>query len=249
MVSDLINAFGRVGGFGVRAFRHALSPPFFWRETVEQMDSLGFRCLIPVVAVLAPLGAVVSLQGLLILRIFGAEPLISSLIAASVFRELSPGIASLMVAAQAGSSMAAELGTMRVKDEIDAQEVMAVNPFKYLIVPRIIAGTLMTPVLNVVGVATGVFGGYVIAVQMRGVSHGVFMSNLYNFLRPADLVQGIVKAGVFGFIISLLSCYHGFHASGGAAGVGRAANCSVVRSILCILVANYVLTSAFLGTT
>jgi len=246
-VLDFVKAVGRVGGFGIRAFRHSLSPPFFWRQTVEQMDSLCFRCLIPVIAVLAPLGAVVSLQGLLILKIFGAEPLISSLVAASVFRELSPGIASLMVAAQAGSSMAAELGTMRVKAEIDAQEVMAVNPFKYLIVPRIIAGTLMTPVLNVVGFVTGVFGGYVIAVNLRGVSHGIFMANLYNFLRPVDLAQGIVKAGVFGFIISLLSCYYGFHASGGAAGVGRAANRSVVYSILCILVANYILTSAFLG--
>lgn len=247
MVPDFVKGFGRVGGFGADALRDALRPPLFREQLIGQMHSMCFRCLIPVIAVLAPLGAVVSLQGLLILRIFGAEPLISSLIAAAIFRELSPGIASLMVAAQAGSSMAAELGTMRVREEIDACEVMAVNPMKYLILPRLAAGTLMTPILNVVGFVTGVAGGYFVAVVLRGVSHGVFMANLYNYLALMDLVQGIVKSAVFGAVISLISCYNGYYTTGGAAGVGRAANRSVVHSILCILVANYFLTSAFLG--
>jgi len=249
VIVGFVKGVGRIGGFGVHTFRHALTPPIFWRQVVEQMHNMCFRCFIPVAVVLAPLGAVVSLQGLLILRIFGAEPLISSLVATAVFRELSPGLASHMVAAQAGSSMAAELGTMRVKDEIDAQEVMAVNPFKYLILPRLIAGTLVTPLLNMVGVTMGVLGGYAVAVGMRGVSHGAFMGNMYNFLKPMDLVQGVAKAAVFGFIISLISSYNGYHVTGGAAGVGRATNRSVVHSILCILAANYILSSFFLSIT
>ena len=248
MILQFVKGFGQVGNFGLRVLRHGLNRPFFWGQTVEQMHGMCFRCLIPVVTVLAPLGAVVSLQGLLILRIFGAEPLVSSLIAASIFRELSPGIASLMIAAQAGSSIAAELATMRVTSEIDAMEIMAVSPYRYLIMPRILACIVVTPLLNVIGVVTGVLGGYLVAVKLRGVSHGAFMGNLYNFLDPMDLVQGLVKGAIFGFIISLISSYNGFVATGGAEGVGRAANRSVVQSILCILVANYFLTAAFLGT-
>jgi len=247
MLERFIKSLGSMGIFAGSAVAASVKGPSIRHETALQMELTFRRCILPVTAVLVPLGAVVSLQGLLIFRIFGAEPLVSSLVAASVLRELSPGIASLMVAAQAGSSMAAELGAMRVKEEIDAQEVMGVNPLSYLVMPRLLAGTLMTPMLNLVGCVGGLFGGYLIAVCGNGVTHGAFMANLYNFLRPADLWQGVVKATVFGAIISLVSCYNGFHVKGGAAGVGTAANRSVVQSIVAILVANYFLTSAFFG--
>jgi phospholipid/cholesterol/gamma-HCH transport system permease protein len=209
------------------------------------MQVIGYRCLIPVIAVVIPMGGIVSLQGLIIFRLFGAERLLSSLLFTSIFREIAPGVASMMVASQAGSSMAAELGTMRVKDEIDAQEVMAVNPLKNLILPRLVAGTVMNPLLTVIGCVLGIVGGWLVAVPLKGVNHGAFMANLYVFVTMADVYQGLTKALIFGVIISAVSCYHGFHATGGAAGVGRAANRAVVQAVVALSIVNYFVSSAF----
>jgi len=245
---ELVRTIGAMALFSGGALLSSLRGPFFWRETFRQMERMFSRCVVPVVAVLLPVGGVVALQGLIILKIFSAESLLSGLVSTGVLRELSPGIASLMVAAQAGSSMAAELGAMRVKEEIDAQEIMAVNPLNFLVTPRLLSGILVTPALNIVGCLSGIAGGYLVAVVLKGMNRGIFVANAYNFLHLSDLWQGIVKTVVFGTIISVVSCYNGYHVTGGAEGVGKAANRSVVQSIIAIIICNYFLSSAFLGT-
>jgi phospholipid/cholesterol/gamma-HCH transport system permease protein len=236
---------GGIVGFSARAVWASRRAPYFVHETLRQMYEMGSRCLVPVVAVVVPMGAIVALQGLIIFRIFGLERLLSGLLFTSVFREIAPGVASMMVASQAGSSMAAELGTMRVKGEIDAQEVMAVNPLQNLIMPRLITGTVMNPLLTVVGCVLGIVGGWLVAVPLRGVNHGAFMANLYSLVTMADVYQGLTKAVIFGAIISMISCYHGFHATGGAEGVGRAANRAVVQAVITLAIVNYFVSSAF----
>ncbi len=244
-VRNFLSGLGGITALTVGAVWASRRPPFFLRETVRQMVMIGYRCLVPVMAVVIPMGGIVALQGLIIFRIFGAERLLSSLLFTAIFREIAPGVASMMVASQAGSSMAAELGTMRVKDEVDAQEVMAVNPLKYLIMPRLIAGTIMNPLLTVIGCVLGVVGGWIVAVPLKGVNHGAFMANLYSLVTMADIYQGLVKATIFGAIISGVSCYHGFYATGGAAGVGRAANRAVVQIVMALSIVNYFVSSAF----
>lgn len=242
-----ITELGAIALFGFRSLSWALTPPFFFRETLKQMARVGGRCLVPVICVVAPFGMIITLQGLQIVNLFGVQRMLSSVLAVSLLRELSPGLSGIMMAAQAGSTAAAELGTMRVKDEVDALSVMAVNPFQYLIVPRLIALTLMCPLVNAIACFSGILSGYVSAVILKGVNRGAFMANLYSFVEIMDIWGGIIKTLVFGFIIGLVSCYYGYHVSGGAEGVGKAANDAVVRSIIAFLGVNYFLTSALLA--
>ncbi|MCX6339532.1 MAG: ABC transporter permease [Candidatus Aureabacteria bacterium] len=238
---------GAIALFGIRSISWALRPPFFFRETLRQMARVGGRCLVPVIGVVAPFGMIITLQGLHIVNLFGVDRMLSSILAASLLRELSPGLCGIMMAAQAGSTAAAELGTMRVKEEVDALSVMAVNPFQHLVAPRLIALTLMCPIVNAIACFSGIISGYVSAVILKGVNRGAFMANLYSFVDIIDIWGGIIKTLVFGFIIGLISCYYGYHVRGGAEGVGRAANDAVVRSIITFLGVNYFLTSALLA--
>jgi len=238
---------GAIALFGIRSLSWALRPPFFFRETLRQMARVGGRCLVPVIGVVAPFGMIITLQGLHIVNLFGVDRMLSSILVASLLRELSPGLCGIMMAAQAGSTAAAELGTMRVKEEVDALSVMAVNPFQYLVAPRLIALTLMCPIVNAIACFSGIISGYVSAVILKGVNRGAFMANLYSFVDIMDIWGGIIKTLVFGFIIGLISCYYGYHVRGGAEGVGKAANDAVVRSIITFLGVNYFLTSALLA--
>jgi phospholipid/cholesterol/gamma-HCH transport system permease protein len=244
---QFIVEIGAIALFGIRSLSWALRPPFFFRETLRQMARVGGRCLVPVIGVVAPFGMIITLQGLHIVNLFGVDRMLSSILVASLLRELSPGLCGIMMAAQAGSTAAAELGTMRVKEEVDALSVMAVNPFQYLVAPRLIALTLMCPIVNAIACFSGIISGYVSAVILKGVNRGAFMANLYSFVDIMDIWGGIIKTLVFGFIIGLISCYYGFHVRGGAEGVGKAANDAVVRSIITFLGVNYFLTSALLA--
>ena len=158
-------------------------------------------------------------------------------------RELGPVLTGLMVTGRAGSAMATELGTMRVTEQIDALYTMAVNPVKYLVSPRILAGVFMMPVLAIVTDFVGVLGGYFVAVKMLGVNSGVYIGRTVDFVQAQDIFDGLIKASVFGLILSIVACYHGFNTTGGAAGVGEAATKSVVMGCVLILVADYFLTS------
>jgi phospholipid/cholesterol/gamma-HCH transport system permease protein len=239
-----ISELGAIALFGARTLLWALRPPYFFRETFRQMALTGERCLLPVIAVVAPFGMVITLQGLAIVHLFGVERMLGSILVVSLLRELSPGLTGIMMAAQAGSTAAAELGTMRIKEETDALSVMGVNPLQYLVAPRLVAITLMCPIVNAIACSSGIASGYVAAVLFKGVNRGAFMANLYSFVRAIDIWGGIVKTLVFGFIIGLVSCYYGYTVKGGAEGVGKAANDAVVRSIITFLGVNYVLTSA-----
>jgi phospholipid/cholesterol/gamma-HCH transport system permease protein len=167
------------------------------------------------------------------------------IVALSMAREMGPVMTALMVNARAGSAIAAELGTMRVTEQIDALQIMAINPIHYLVVPRIWSGILVVPLLTAVNILVGIVGGYFVGVILLGINPGVYMNKMINMLEPADLVQGMVKALVFGLILTLVGCYKGYNTYGGAEGVGRATTEAVVISSVSILIGTYVLTSLF----
>jgi phospholipid/cholesterol/gamma-HCH transport system permease protein len=188
-------------------------------------------------------GMVLAIQTYYGFRMFGGESLVGATVALSMTRELGPAITALMVTGRAGSAMAAELGTMRVTEQIDALYSMSVNPVQYLIMPRVIAGILMLPVLTVVSDFIGIVGGYFVGVGLLNINSGIFMARIVEFVDLDDIVNGLIKASVFGLILSLVGCYKGFHTSGGAAGVGRATTPSVVISSVSILISDYFLTA------
>lgn len=243
-----LEALGRFGRFTAQVAVRAVRPPWFLGEAARQAWTTTVRCLLPVVAVTAPFGMVMSLQGLEIFEMFGAQRLLSSLVSVAVLRELSPVLASVLVAAQGGSSCAAELGAMRIREELDATEVMAVDSIRFHVVPRVLALTLACPLLNVAGSAAGMVGGYLTAVLVKGEPSGTYLAEMWNLTGPADLWGGVAKTTIFGATIGLVACYHGFHARGGAAGVGRAVNDTVVHSVVAFIIMNYFLTSAFFGS-
>ncbi len=238
---------GRFAGFAAAVLRRTLTGPRFISSTLSHCWTTTLRCLLPVVAVTAPFGMVMSLQGLEIFDMFGAQRLLSGLVSVAVLRELSPVLASVLVAAQGGSSCAAELGAMRIKEELDATEVMAVDSLRYHVVPRVLALTLACPLLNIAGSAAGLVGGYVTAVMLKGEPAGTYIAEMWALCGPADVWGGLVKTTVFGLTIGLVATWHGFHARGGAAGVGRAVNNTVVHSVVAFIILNYFLTTALFG--
>ena len=166
----------------------------------------------------------------------------------AVTREIAPVMAGLMVAGRIGAAMAAEIGTMRVTEQIDALSTLSTNPFKYLIAPRVLGGILMVPVLVLIGDIIGLCGGYVIGIYKLGFNPSSYLINTWTYLQYMDIVTGLVKAAVFGFIITLLGCYNGFNSKGGAQGVGSATTNAVVSSSILILIFNYILTEIFFNT-
>lgn len=239
-----LQRLGHFGDFAARVGWRMITPGWNFADTWRHAWTIGTRCLGPVCATTFPFGMVIALQGLAIFDLFGAQRLLPSLISVTVLRELSPVLASVLVAAQGGSSFAAELGAMRIKEELDATEVMAVDSLRWHVVPRVFALLIACPVLDVLGAVAGLAGGYVMAVGVRGEPGGVYLANLWAFTTPFDLVGGVIKTAVFGLIIGLVATYHGYYASGGAAGVGKAVNDTVVRAALSFFAANYLLTSA-----
>jgi phospholipid/cholesterol/gamma-HCH transport system permease protein len=176
---------------------------------------------------------------------FSAESAIPNVVVLSITRELAPVLAGLMVAGRAGAAIAAEIGTMRVTEQIDALKTLSTNPFSYLVTPRVIAGVLSLPFLVLIGDIIGVFGGYLICVNLLNFNPSVYLQNTYNFVEFIDIFSGLVKAAVFGFIITFIGCYFGFNTKGGAQGVGQSTTYSVVSSSILILLMNYIITSLF----
>ncbi|MBI1239713.1 MAG: MlaE family lipid ABC transporter permease subunit [Alphaproteobacteria bacterium] len=241
----LITEIGRVSLFLSEALRSLVRPPFFWALIGQQMLRIGYFSL-PVVGFTA-----FFTGGALALQIFiggdrvGAEALVPRIVVLGITRELGPVIASLMVAGRVAAAIAAEIGTMRVTEQIDALTTLSTNPFNYLVAPRIIAAVLTMPLLVFIADIVGVFGGYVVATLDLGFNNAAYLQNTYDFLRTNDVVSGLVKAAVFGFIIAALGCYQGFNSKGGAQGVGKATTDAVVTASILILAANFVMTSLF----
>jgi len=224
-----------------------IRPPYRISQLIAAMEFVGVQSVFIVALTGVFSGMVLSLQTVYSLRQFGAEGVVGQVVAVSLTREIAPVFASLMVAARAGSSMAAELGNMRVTEQIDALVTMAVSPVQYLLSPRLLASVLMVPLLCILYTCVGMAGAWLVAVQWLGVDPGVFINNIEKNLVPSDFYMGLIKSAVFGFLISAISCTRGFNASGGARGVGEATTRAVVHSAVSILVSNYMLTSLLMG--
>lgn len=240
-----IGAFQKTGQvivFLCQSICFGLRPPYYGRQILQQFLQIGFFSL-PVVGLTAIFsGMVLALQSHTGFSRFSAEGAIATVVVLSITRELGPVLAGLMVAGRVGSSMAAELATMRVTEQIDALSTLSTNPFKILIFPRILAGILMLPILVFVADIIGVYGGYLVSVYKLGFNPASYMNQTIKYLQLDDIIFGLLKAGVFGFIISAMGCFHGFYSERGAEGVGRATINSVVSSSILILVLNYTLT-------
>ena len=209
----------------------------------KQMEFIGVNSLLVVAITGTFTGMVLALQSSYGFKKFGAEGMVGAIVALSMTRELGPVLTSLMVTGRAGSAMTAELGSMRVTEQIDAITVMALNPIKYLVVPRVIASFLMLPVLTAISNFVGIIGGYLVGVKLLGINEGAFVNKMEKILGLEDIYNGLIKAAFFGIIMSVICCYKGFNTKGGAEGVGRATTEAVVASCLTILVSDYVLTS------
>lgn len=240
-VLELLAQIGRVVLFLRDGLLQGLTPKYYGRQIAKQMWSIGYNSL-PVVGLTA-----FFTGGALALQIYqgsqvNAEFLVASIVALGITRELGPVLAGLMVAGRVGAAIAAELGTMRVTEQIDALTTLSTNPFKYLVGPRLIAAVITLPILVAIGDAIGIFGGYVIGTRTLGFNSYSYMQNTALFDRIDDITSGLIKAAVFGFIIAAMGCYHGFTSKGGAQGVGRATTNAVVSSAILILAANFFLT-------
>lgn len=243
IAEDFVSSTGRMGMMLAQALMHAFIPPIKLRNIFKQMEFVGVQSLFVVVLTGMFTGMVLALQSFNALKRFGAESLVGPTVALSMARELGPVLSGLMVTGRAGSAMATELGTMRVTEQIDALFTMAVNPVKYLVVPRIIAGILMFPILTVVTDFVGVIGGYMVGVKLLGINPGVYIGRTVDFVQMSDIFNGLTKSFVFGLITTLVACYQGFYTTGGAEGVGRAATKAVVMGSVLILVTDYLLSS------
>ena len=236
---------GTLALFAVSGLSHLVRPPFYGRMFLRAFVEFGYFSL-PVVALTAVFsGMVIALQSFTGFSRFNAESAVASIVVLSVVRELGPVLAGLMVAGRVGAAMAAEIGTMRVTDQIDALGTLSTNPMKYLVTPRLLAGTLALPLLVIVADILGVLGGYIVAVVKLGLGSTSYLQNTFSFVTTADVVSGLAKAAVFGFIIALMGSYHGYNSRGGAQGVGAATTSAVVVASILILAGDYVLTELF----
>jgi phospholipid/cholesterol/gamma-HCH transport system permease protein len=242
-VLTLLAEIGRLSIFTARALASCVSPPVYGRLILGQVVRIGYFSL-PVVGLTAFFtGGALALQIYLGGNRYGAESIVPQIVVLGITRELGPVIAGLMVAGRVAAAIAAEIGTMRVTEQIDALTTLATNPVKYLVVPRLVAAIVSMPVLVGVADAIGVFGGYVVSTQSLGFTGSIYLKNTVDFATRQDVSSGLIKAAVFGFIIALLGCYHGFNSKGGAQGVGNATTKAVVSASILILAANYLLTS------
>lgn len=242
---QLLSATGRLAIFAGNALSHIVRPPYYPVELGRQLLSVGYFSL-PVVGMTALFtGAALALQIWAGGARFNAGTVVPSIVAIGIVRELGPVLGGLMVAGRVSSSIAAEIGTMRVTEQIDALTTLSTDPMKYLVLPRVLAGVLAVPVLVAIGDIVGIFGGYLIGTTRLGFNSGVYIKNTLDFLTATDIASSLTKACAFGFILTLMGCYHGYHSGRGAQGVGAATTNAVVSASILILAANYLLTEAF----
>ena len=246
--SYVFNFFYNVGDvffFLLLFIKNLLTDKFYLSLFFNQIVKIGFNSL-PVVGLTAIFtGMVLALQSYTGFSRFSAESAIPNVVVLSITRELAPVLAGLMVAGRAGAAIAAEIGTMKVTEQIDALKTLSTNPFSYLVSPRVIAGIISLPFLVLIGDIIGVLGGYLICINLLNFNPSVYLQNTYNFVEFIDIFSGLVKAAVFGFIITFIGCYFGFNTKGGAQGVGQSTTYSVVSSSILILLMNYIITSLF----
>jgi len=246
VVLHYVREMGRMLIFVLSSFAWLTRPPFRMIQILKQVHFIGYKSTFVVVLTAAFTGMVLSLQGYYTLRIFGSEALLGSAVALSMIRELGPVLAALMVTARAGSAMTAEIGIMRITEQIDALDTMAINPLQYLIAPKLVAGLIGVPLLVAIFDVVGIYGGYVVGVDLLGVNPGSYWNSIESAVEWKDVYGGIVKSISFGLIVSWICCYKGFHTRLSAEGLGTATTEAVVLSSVLILVWDYFLTSVLL---
>ena len=245
VILSFLSATGRLSIFCFSSISGIFHRPFYIRSIFRQMIEIGYYSL-PVVGLTAIFtGAVLALQSYTGFSRFSAESAIATVVVLSITRELGPVLAGLMVAGRVGASIAAEIGTMRITEQIDALTTLSTNPIKYLVTPRVIAAVLMMPCLVLIADIIGVMGGYFISVYSLGFSQDIYLQNTFQYLETSDVTSGLTKSAVFGFIISIIGCYSGYNSEKGAQGVGNATTNAVVISSILILLSNYLLTKVF----
>lgn len=245
-VLALLTYLGRIGLFSGQALALIFIPPLKGQRVIRQMHFIGARSLLVIALTGLFAGGVLAFQGYYTLRSFGSEAFLGPAVAISLITELGPVFSALMVTGRAGSALATEIGIMRITEQIDAMEVMALNPMRYLAVPNILAGIIVMPLLVALFDVIGIYGGYLVGVQLLGVSSGTYFSGIANAVDLVDVTTGLYKSLTFGLLISLICCFKGYYAGHGAEGVGRATTEAVVFSSVTILVMDYFLTSVLL---
>jgi len=241
--SRIVVSVGRFGTFMALALATIVSPPFKFRAFVDRIDYIGFRSLLIILLTGAFTGMVLGLQIYMTLSRFGSEAFLGPAVALSLIRELGPVLSALMVTGRAGSALTAEIGIMRITEQIDALTVMALNPFRSLVVPSILAGVVTFPLMTALFDVVGIFGGYLVGVELLGLSQGTYFGEMQTFVDMRDIMTGFWKSLSFGIVVTWVCTYKGFHAGHGAEGVARATTQAVVLSSVLILVWDY-----FLGT-
>jgi phospholipid/cholesterol/gamma-HCH transport system permease protein len=251
MVALPLSLFRNIGDMTVMAgktFFWLVRPPFRYDVMLHALSFVGVGSLFIIGLTGIFTGAVMSFQLHKAFRLFNAESLVGGVVSVALTRELSPVLASLMLTSRACSAMATEIGTMRVTEQIDALHTIGVSPIQYLVVPRVVAGTMMAPVLCMVFTIVGMLGAYFVGVNVLGLDPGIFLNNVAYYTDPSDVFHGLIKACVFGFVCSLIACYRGYNTTGGASGVGEATNRAVVYGSIAIFVLDYFLTVLMMST-
>jgi phospholipid/cholesterol/gamma-HCH transport system permease protein len=235
---------GRVGLFLVTAFYYMVTPPLKFSWLVKQIWFIGFQSTLIIFLTGAFTGMVLGLQGFYTLNQFGSAALLGPMVGLSLIRELGPVLSALMVTGRAGSAMTAEIGIMRISEQIDAIELMGLNPYRYLVVPKLLAGIIALPLLTSIFDVVGIFGGYLIGGKLLGVGQGTYFGEMANYLNMDDILVGIYKSLTFGVIITWICSYKGYNAGFGAEGVSKATTQAVVLSSVLVLFWDYIMTSA-----
>ncbi|WCL52971.1 MlaE family ABC transporter permease [Gimibacter soli] len=247
MVLGALAELGRLSLFAGQALGGLVNPPIYWRLILQQMWVIGYNSL-PVIGLTALFtGAALAQQIYVGGSRFNAESVVPGVVVIAIVRELGPVLGGLMVAGRVSSAMAAELGTMRVTEQIDALTTLSTDPFKYLIVPRLVAAVVTLPMLVLIANIIGVLGGYVIGTGRLGLNPGTYLQVTVDFLEKSDVYSSLVKAAVFGFFIALMGSYHGYFSRGGAQGVGKATTNAVVSAFIAILLSNLIITVIVFG--
>ncbi len=242
-INRIISEMGRMMILFIESIFWVFAPPYRFFLVIKQLEFVGVKSTVVVIITGLFTGGVLALQTYYGFKMFSAESLVGATVGLSMTRELGPVLTSLMVTGRAGSAMAAEIGTMRVTEQIDALSVLAVNPVEYLFAPRLIAGVIMLPILTAISDFLGIVGGYFVGVVLLGISSGAYINKLIQYVDLSDLYNGLIKAACFGLILAFVGCYKGFTTSGGAEGVGRATTQAVVLASAMILIADYFLTA------
>lgn len=246
----VLDALGDLGGLALFSYQiavQAFRPPFRLHNFLAACESIGAGSIGVVVITALFTGGVFSMQTALAFQLFNAQSLVGAAVALSLTRELAPVLTGLMVTGRAGSAIATELGSMRVTEQIDAMATMAVNPFHFLLVPRVLAGLVTLPLLTIIFDVVGIFGALLVAVGIQGIGPAEFWSRVHLWVDLADIFGGMIKAAAFGLSVTTIACYKGFTAAGGAKGVGVATTKAVVMSSVLIFILDYALTTVMLG--